>query len=594
MVLRLAGAVLALDVVAGTAAADGPPRAFAPRPAPAAPFTWTGLYLGPHLGGALDRSDISNPYGQTLFGDEIRSPGTLAGMQLGYDRQYGALVVGVETDVSWADLDGTFTCLQPIRGQIDVDPSFIGGAFGATCRAGIDWLGTLTGRVGAAVGPDGRLLLYAKGGLAWMHGDVSLATNNIMAGQFGPPAATSSSSFTQWGWTVGTGLEYALAGNWSARLEYDFLRFGSHGVATPQAAPIAQPEFEGIFQSSAPDGRRVGVEQDMHAVKLALNYRFGGGADPRPWPTPAGIVVGAPGHGARAVEIEVGGRYVHGWGRFKQDLAGSTGLPANNSRLTWKDLETDGGEVFWRLDTPHRVMVKGLWGTGSGNGGRINDEDWGLDREDDAGNLVLVQPYQNTVSPADSKLKYFTVDLGYNLFAGPGYKVSPFVGYSYFRQSMSAFGATFIDFAPPLVGLPANLLVLQEFATWESLRLGTAIDLWLAPRLRLNADVAYLPYVHFDGVDNHPLRAGEGASTRSPQDGDGRGVQLEATLSYALTERFNFGVGGRYWATWIPVGETNFFSDGFFVKQRFASEQAALFVQGSYKFDVPCCGWPLR
>jgi hypothetical protein len=294
-----------------------------------------------------------------------------------------------------------------------------------------------------------------------------MATNNIMAGQFGPPAATSSSSFTQWGWTVGTGLEYALAGNWSARLEYDFLRFGSHGVATPLAAPIAQPEFEGIFQSSAPDGRRAGVEQDMHAVKLALNYRFGGGADPRPWLTPAGIVVGAPEHGTSAVQIEVGGRYVHGWGRFKQDLAGSTGLPANNSRLTWKDVETDGGEVFWRLDTPHRVMVKGLWGTGTGNSGRINDEDWGLDREDDEGNLVLVQPYQNTVSPADSKLRYFTVDLGYNLFAGPGYKVSPFVGYSYFRQSMSAFGVTLIDFAPPVVALPANVLVLQQFATWS-------------------------------------------------------------------------------------------------------------------------------
>ena len=52
--------------------------------------------------------------------------------------------------------------------------------------------------------------------------------------------------------------------------------------------------------------------------------------------------------------------------------------------------------------------------------------------------------------------------------------------------------------------------------------------------------------------------------------------------------------GTQLWPRWIPVGETNFFSDGFFVKQRFASEQAALFVQGSYKFDVPCCGWPVR
>ena len=235
-------------------------------------------------------------------------------------------------------------------------------------------------------------------------------------------------------------------------------------------------------------------------------------------PTQAGIVVGAPEHGTSAVQIEVGGRYVHGWGRFKQDLAGSTGLPANNSRLTWKDVETDGGEVFWRLDTPHRVMVKGLWGTGTGNSGRINDEDWGLDREDDEGNLVLVQPYQNTVSPADSKLRYFTVDLGYNLFAGPGYKVSPFVGYSYFRQSMSAFGVTLIDFSAggrPAGQRPGAAAVrdLGVPAAGHGPRPG------LAPRLRLNADAAYLPYVHFDGVDDHPLRVGDGASTRSPQEG---------------------------------------------------------------------------
>lgn len=591
-VLQVAGTMLALGVMTGAAVADGVPRGPASRPAPVAPFTWTGFYLGPHLGGALDRSDVSNPYGQTLFGDEVRSPGTLAGGQIGYNKQYGALVVGVETDVSWADLDGTFTCLQPVRGQPDVGPSFIGGAFGATCRVQADWLGTLTGRIGAAVGPDGRLLLYAKGGLAWMHGDVGMATNNAMAPQFGPPNATSSSSFTQWGWTIGAGLEYALAGNWSARLEYDFLTFGDQSIATPLAAAIAQPGFPGILGSSAPDGRSAAVEQDVHAVKLGLNYRFGGGADPRPWPTPAGIVVGA--SDGRAVQVEIGGRYVHGWGRFKHDLAGTNGLPSDNSRLTWKGLETDAGEVFWRIDTPHRVMVKGLWGAGSGDGGRINDEDWGLDWVDVNNNVVLVQPYQNTVSPADSKVRYFTIDLGYNLFAGPGYKVSPFIGYSYFRQSMSAFGATFIDFAPPIAGLPTNLLVLQEFATWESLRLGAAFDLWLTPRLRLNADAAYLPYVRFNGVDNHPLRVGDGASTLSPQDGDGRGVQLEATLSYALTDRFDVGIGGRYWAMWIPVGQTNFFSDGFFVKERYSAEQAALFVQGSYKFDIPCCAWPLR
>jgi hypothetical protein len=69
-------------------------------------------------------------------------------------------------------------------------------------------------------------------------------------------------------------------------------------------------------------------------------------------------------------------------------------------------------------------------------------------------------------------------------------------------------------------------------------------------------------------------------------------VQLEATLAYQLTDQFSIGVGGRYWAMWVPDGKTDFFSTGEFAKQRFAAEQSALFVQGSYKLDLPCCAWP--
>jgi opacity protein-like surface antigen len=585
------GSGLTLSLLAGAAVADGPPRVL-PKQLPALPFSWTGLYLGTHTGGALDESDVSNPFGPTLFGDEVRSPGPLAGIQLGYNQQYGAMVVGIEADVSWADLDGTFTCLQPARGLPGgpFGPAFTGGAFGATCRVQADWLGTLTGRVGTTLGPDGRLLIYAKGGLAWIHADIEMATNNILAGEAGPPTATSRSSFTQWGWTVGAGLEYALVGNWSARLEYDFLSFGDHDLATPQASPIAMPDFPGILGSSAPDGRRASVDQDVHAIKLGLNYRFGSGAGP--W-SPAGIAGGAP--VPRALQVEVGGRYVHGWGRFKQDLQGSTGLPANNSRLTWDNLKTDGAEVFWRVDTPHRLMVKGLWGRGTGDEGRINDEDWGLDERDppEVGALVSVQPYQNTISAVDSSIRYFTIDVGYNWLAGAGYKLSPFVGYNYFRQEMDAFGITNVNFSPPIQEAPHSVLPLQQFATWDSLRLGTAVELWLTPGLRLSAEAAWLSYVHLDGTDNHPLRVGEGPSTRSPQDGNGTGVQLEAALTYNLTDQFSIGVGGRYWAMWVSDGKTDSFSTGELARQRFAAEQAALFVQGSYKFDVPCCAWML-
>jgi opacity protein-like surface antigen len=151
------------------------------------------------MGEAFDGSNFSNPYGAILFGDNVRSPGRIGGLQIGYNRQYGAVVLGIEADMTAADLDGTFTCLQPVRSPPGITPSFIGGAFGATCQVRPDWFGSLTGRIGTTFGDHGRTLVYAKGGLAWIHDSVDIATNNIVAGVADPPNATSSAGFTQWG-----------------------------------------------------------------------------------------------------------------------------------------------------------------------------------------------------------------------------------------------------------------------------------------------------------------------------------------------------------------------------------------------------------
>jgi opacity protein-like surface antigen len=560
---------------AGVAAADLP-RISAPNHAPPPPpFSWTGLYIGGHMGGAFDASNFSNPFGPTLFGDNVRSPGGIGGLQIGYNKQYGAIVLGVEADMSGVQLDGTFTCLQPVHSLPAVGTGFIGGAFGATCQVRPDWFGTLTGRIGTTFGADGRTLLYGKGGLAWIHDNVDIATNNANAGEAGPPNATSSASFTQWGWTVGAGVEYALTGNWSARLEYDFLGFGRHDVPTPNAVPFVFPAdpTDLAAGSSAPDGRTASVSQGVHTVKLGVNYRFGD--NPTPWPSewPA-VVPGAPARGPDAFEVEIGARYVHGWGRFQHDLRVGAPQPANNSRLTWDGLGTDGAETFWRVDGPYRLMTKGFYGEGGSRSGHINDEDW-----------LALQPYSNTLHPAGSTIRYLTTDIGYDLLMGPGYKFSPFVGYSHFSQGMSDFGAANIAFAPPQqVSVGTGLL---QFTTWNAVRLGAAADLMLTPRLRLIADAGWLPDVHFDGLDVHLLRTAE-PSILSPQRGNGRGVQLEATLTYNLTDRFSVGVGGRYWAMWIADGQTNAFQSGN-VTSRFAAEQAAVFLQASYKFGVPCC-----
>jgi len=573
--------VALLSIGTAASAADLPRKAPPPPPPPAL-WNWTGFYLGAHTGGALDLSNVSNPYGPTLFGDNIRSPGPLLGGQIGYDWQTGPWVFGGQADITWANLNGTFTCLQPARslGPLPPDnfPGFMGGAYGATCQVQPHWFGTFTGRVGLATGPHGNMLLYAKGGLAWMQGSVDIATNNIRAGTDGPANVLTSSLFSQWGWTAGVGLEYALSGNWSVMLEYDYLAFGRHGLETPDAAITAGGGLPGVVGSSAPDGRATGISQAIHALKLGVNYRFGD----RTAPITAAPVSTAP--VASAIEVEFGTRYVHGWGRYKQDLGGSSPPPVNNSRLTWTDLQTDGAEFFARVDTPQNFVVKGLVGGGSGNHGHMNDEDWGLQQPfpGDAKSVKSVFPYQNSLSDASSSIRYFTIDAGYDWFRQSAYRLTPFIGYSYLEQRMETPKTLSYIMYSPAVGV--GTLGLGQDNFWRALRLGAAADIVLAPRVHLNAEAAYLPYVHYRGQDDH------GPGAVSPQWGNGNGVQLEAILSYDLSDRFNVGVGGRYWAFWIPKGETANYSTegtGAVDAQTFSAEQAAVFVQASYKFGLP-------
>jgi opacity protein-like surface antigen len=573
--------VVLLSTATAASAAGLPVKA----PPPPALWDWTGFYLGGHTGGALDLSNVSNPYGPTLFGDGIRSPGPLLGAQIGYDRQSGPWVFGGQADITRANLNGTFTCLQPALGLGPLPPSnipgFMGGAYGATCQVQPRWFGTVTGRVGLATGPQGNVLLYAKGGLAWMQGSVDIAVNNIRAGTDGPPNALTSSRFGQWGWTAGAGLEYALSGNWSVMVEYDYLGFGRHGLETPDA-PIIISGVPGVSGSSAPDGRGAGISQAIHVMKLGVNYRFGDRTAPWPSAAPAGLTFPAP--VASGFAVEFGTRYVHGWGRYQQDLAGSPPMPVNISRLTWDQLQTNGAELFARIDTPQNFVVKGMLGGGGGNNGHINDEDWGL-QQPFQGNAQSVFPYQNSIAAVSSNVRYFTVDAGYNWFQQPAYRLTPFVGYSYLEQHMETPKTlAYIMYSPAAV---TDTLGLGQDNNWRALRIGAAADVVLAPRVHLNAEAAYLPFVRYHGHDDH------GPGALSPQWGSGDGVQLEAILSYDLTDKLNVGVGGRYWAFWIPDGQNANYATGgtgAVGAQAFSAEQAAVFVQASYKFGLPWGG----
>jgi opacity protein-like surface antigen len=579
---RRAGAVLTCLFVCSAALLATPTVAGAadpgPKPAPSAQWNWAGFYLGAYTGGGLERSHVDNPYGPTLFGDNVRSPGPLLGGQIGYDWQTGPWVLGVQADLASAQLNGTFTCLQPARniGPLPPEnvPGFLGGAYGATCDVQPRWLGTMTGRVGIAAGPTGNMLFYTRGGVAWTRGTAEIAVNNIRAGTDGPANAVTSSQFSQWGWVTGVGLEYGLSGNWSVMLEYDYLSFARQGLATPDGG-FTTSTVPGIGNASALDGRATGMSQAVHEVKLGVNYRFGD------WTAPATAAPVPTARIAKNIQVELGSRYVHGWGRYKQDLGGSSPPPVNNSRLTWTDLQSDGGELFGRIDMPKNVVIKGFVGSGSGNHGHMNDEDWGLQQP--LGNPVAasVFAYQNSLADASSKIRYFTVDAGYDVFRQPDYRLTVFAGYSSFKQYLvTPKTMSYVMYSP---ASSVETLGLGQDNIWQALRVGAAADIVLVPRLHLGVEAAYLPYVRYRGQDDH------GPGAMSPQWGNGDGVQLEAMLSYDLTDRFNVGIGGRYWAYWVPKGLTANYSSGGTGQvgdQTFSAEQAAAFVQASYKFSL--------
>src|SRR6266481_7669990 len=80
--------------------------------APVALWSWTGLYIGVHVGSGFVSSQFSDPAGSSIYGDSVRSPAALAGFQLGYNWQIpnSSFLLGAEAEASSSIGDGTVTC----------------------------------------------------------------------------------------------------------------------------------------------------------------------------------------------------------------------------------------------------------------------------------------------------------------------------------------------------------------------------------------------------------------------------------------------------------------------------------------------------
>src|SRR5580700_3583315 len=138
-------------------------------PVYAAPFSWTGFYLGASAGGIGLSSEntytgTDNGFTAPGNGDTNRGTGVLAGGTIGYNYQgWGPWVIGIEADYSMASA----------QTGSSADFNFFGG----NGSASISNLGTVRGRLGWA---SDHTLLFITGGVAW--GDVTnVAAANVFA-----------------------------------------------------------------------------------------------------------------------------------------------------------------------------------------------------------------------------------------------------------------------------------------------------------------------------------------------------------------------------------------------------------------------------
>jgi outer membrane immunogenic protein len=236
----LYASVCVVGLTGGAAAADLQGRMPAPPPAAPVGFSWTGLYIGTHTGVAAGRTTTKNlsPFGGFDAGVplsyDIHPVNIFGGGQIGYNWQMGFWMVGAEADIGYLGIRDT---IRPAPDDL------------AAVKYG--WYGTLTGRLGLVYE---RLLTYVKGGAA-----VAKITNtagDLDGAGVVDPTDVSEKSRVKWGWTVGTGFEYALAPAWSLKSEYLYMDFGKQ-------------------TGTNLDGDSYEHRNRVHTAKIGLNYRWG-------------------------------------------------------------------------------------------------------------------------------------------------------------------------------------------------------------------------------------------------------------------------------------------------------------------------------
>jgi opacity protein-like surface antigen len=293
---HLLASVGLVSLTVASSAASAADITLLPRP-PAAIWSWSGLYIGGHIGYGWGR----DPFTDVIFNGKapltgINSKGPVWGFQAGANWQAGAWVGGLEIDLSGTNIKGS----SSVSSTLSDEDSTVSTTTTRTDK--FDLLGSARARLGYLLWPD--VLLYGTGGLAWTRFVQSSDTAIVLTSPAGTTSISASISNPSWrfGVVVGAGVEARLwDSNWLARLEYLHYDFGDSGSS-----------------SFTDGGSFTSGHLTVDVVRTGLSYKFGQAMAAFAGPAKLAMPVKAPRAAAVAWSwsgFYLGGHAGYGWGR---------------------------------------------------------------------------------------------------------------------------------------------------------------------------------------------------------------------------------------------------------------------------------------
>ena len=256
-VILAAGSANAADMRARPAYAPPPPA-----------YSWNGWYIGGNVGyswgnAKYDSTTSTSVNGVTVSGNSIsesqKIDGVIGGVQTGYNYQFGGWVWGWETDFQGSGQKGGSTFAGVLGTGIGPIP------FNVTTDHKLEWFGTARSRLGFLWGQN--VLVYGTAGIAYGQVKDSAALSVGVA----PVTAAAIATFkdVKAGYTVGAGIEGALGGGWSAKLEYLYIDLGKTELTSATAVTVGGATVAANASQT--------FRTTDNIVRVGLNYKWGGG-----------------------------------------------------------------------------------------------------------------------------------------------------------------------------------------------------------------------------------------------------------------------------------------------------------------------------